>query len=233
SILPTDTMKNAVYSLARDTVANCIEEFALELSDYLLRASVAACSARVEIAEKRWAHITVGGSLHPSTFQQRDSAVQTTIVANSRNGELRVVSGLRGLVLLKTANSAFEGFITDKLTTLKETSDRLFGTELTASWTYVGNVGLTGVKYEELRETIARTLLETFAKHVSLSVQHTLYAMGEAVLAAVATVEEITLKMPNRHCLLVNLEPFGQNNPNQIFVPIDEPHGSIEARIVR
>jgi urate oxidase len=39
--------------------------------------------------------------------------------------------------------------------------------------------------------------------------------------------------MPNKHCLLVDLSRFGQDNPNHIFIPTDEPHGTIEARICR
>jgi len=41
------------------------------------------------------------------------------------------------------------------------------------------------------------------------------------------------LAMPNLHHLLADLSPFGQDNPNHIFVPIDEPHGSIEATVER
>jgi urate oxidase len=39
--------------------------------------------------------------------------------------------------------------------------------------------------------------------------------------------------MPNKHCLLVDLSRFHQDNPNEIFVPTDEPHGYIEARVRR
>jgi urate oxidase len=39
--------------------------------------------------------------------------------------------------------------------------------------------------------------------------------------------------MPNKHCLLVDLSRFGQTNPNEIFVPTDEPYGNIRARITR
>jgi urate oxidase len=46
-------------------------------------------------------------------------------------------------------------------------------------------------------------------------------------------VEDIQLTMPNIHCVAVDLSRFGQDNPNEIFVPIDEPHGSIEARLRR
>jgi urate oxidase len=64
-------------------------------------------------------------------------------------------------------------------------------------------------------------------------VQHTLYAMGEAALAACADVGSITLTLPNRHHLLVDLTPFGLDNPNEIFVATDQPFGLIEATIRR
>jgi urate oxidase len=53
------------------------------------------------------------------------------------------------------------------------------------------------------------------------------------VLEAAGAVKDVQLTMPNRHCLLVDLTPFGQDNPNMIFVPTDEPHGYIEAKVVR
>jgi len=49
----------------------------------------------------------------------------------------------------------------------------------------------------------------------------------------VPEIDEIEIIMPNKHCLLVDLSRFGQNNPNEIFVPTDEPHGYIEARVRR
>jgi urate oxidase len=76
-------------------------------------------------------------------------------------------------------------------------------------------------------------LLSAFAAHTSKSVQHTLYAMGESVLAGVPEIDDIELTMPNKHYLLADLSRFGQDNPNEIFVPIDEPHGTIEARLRR
>jgi urate oxidase len=41
------------------------------------------------------------------------------------------------------------------------------------------------------------------------------------------------LTMPNRHHLLVNLEPFGLDNPNVVFVAADRPFGLIEATVRR
>jgi urate oxidase len=115
------------------------------------------------------------------------------------------------------------------LTTLLPAKDRLLGTSLRANWKYTE----ADVAFISLRAKIREILLDQFAQHESKSVQHTLYAMGRAVLESVAEVEDIELAMPNKHCLLVDLSRFGQDNPNEIFVPVDEPHGSIEARIRR
>ena len=130
---------------------------------------------------------------------------------------------------MKTAGSGFEGYIQDSLTTLPPTSDRLFATALKANWTYSS----PEVRFEALRGKIREILIGVFAKHDSKSVQHTLYAMGQAVLESVTEVNDIELTMPNIHCLLVDLSQFGQDNPNEIFVPTDEPHGYIEARVCR
>jgi urate oxidase len=228
-ILPTDTMKNTVYSLARESRAISIEDFAKELAAHFLTHYCQARSVNVDVQERQWNHLEIDGKPHPSSFEQTTRELRTASIVVSRSEETTVSAGLQGLVVLKTADSAFEGYIKDRLTTLRETKDRLFGTDVTASWTYKA----VALSYDISREKVRSALLASFAAHKSLSVQHTLFAMAEAALAAVDEIDEITLTMPNKHCLLVDLSPFGQDNPNEIFVPTDEPHGYIEARITR
>jgi len=81
-------------------------------------------------------------------------------------------------------------------------------------------------------EAIRKIIIDTFAGHDSLSVQHTLHAIGKEVLRKSPDVTEIKLTMPNKHALLVDLAPFGLDNPNEVFLPIDEPSGYIEATLV-
>jgi urate oxidase len=150
-------------------------------------------------------------------------------VTRAQNGEFAVSSGLRDMVVMKTADSGFEGYIQDELTTLKETSDRLFCTAVTAEWRYTATSG----DFNARRKAIREAMLATFADHKSKSVQETEYAMGKAALEVVKDIDEIDLAMPNKHCLLVDLARFGQENPNEIFVPTDEPAGQIEARVRR
>jgi urate oxidase len=228
-ILPTDTMKNTVYSLARNSTTGCIEEFGQELTDFLLARNSQVTTARLKITEKGWDHLKTGGAPHPTTFVLSSREAQITEILREQGRTSAVVSGFDNLVILKTAGSEFVGFLKDSLTTLPESTDRLLGTSLCAKWKYAS----TGVNFASLRSKIRETLLGVFAAHNSKSVQHTLYAMGEAVLGSVLEIDDIELTMPNIHCLLVDLSRFGQDNPNQIFVPIDEPHGYIEARLSR
>lgn len=228
-ILPTDTMKNTVYSLAKDSSANCIEDFAKEMIEFLLDRNPQVSTAEVNISETPWDHLKVGGMAHRTTFVQASGESQTGSVQKGRNGDFSLISGLENLILMKTAGSAFEGYIKDSLTTLRETNDRLFGTALRANWEY----SAPNLNFGNLRTKTRESLLSAFAEHQSKSVQHTLYDMAQRVLATVPEVNEIELAMPNKHCFLVDLSRFGQDNPNEIFVPTDEPHGYIEARVCR
>jgi len=228
-ILPTDTMKNTVYSIARDSRALTIEDYAMELGDYLLANNPQVSGVLVEIEEKAWEPLLVDGLPEPTTFKLGGPELHTVRAVRDQGREWSIRSGVDGLVILKTTKSAFTGYIKDKLTTLKPATDRIFGTRATATWEDAAEKP----DYAEVRKRTIAALLKEFAAHDSMSVQHTLFDMGKAALAAAPEVARITLTMPNLHHLLADLSPFGQDNPNHIFVPIDEPHGYIEATIER
>lgn len=228
-ILPTDTMKNTVYSRAKESHAESMEEFAAELIDFLISRNPQVSACEVHIEQAAWQRILVDGTAHDHSFVRGSDEVQTTTIRKTREGDNQAISGLEGLVVLKTTQSSFEGFLRDELTTLKEASDRLFGTSVTAEWIYSESFS----DYNTTREAIRASLLKTFALHDSKSVQQTLYAMAQDVLHEVPTLQEITLTMPNIHNILVDLKVFGQDNANEIFMPISDPSGFIHARVTR
>jgi urate oxidase len=228
-ILPTDTMKNTVYSIARDSQAATIEDFATELGDYLLANNPQVMRISIEIEEKAWERMHSDGASQQTTFRLCGPEVNTVAAVRDRNGKWEITSGIEGLTILKTTRSAFTGYIKDRLTTLRPATDRIFGTSATVAWTYATDEP----DYSNVRMRILGALLRTFAGHDSMSVQHTLFDMGKAGLDAAPEIANIKLTMPNLHHLLADLTPFGQDNPNHIFVPIDEPHGYIEATIER
>ena len=102
-------------------------------------------------------------------------------------------------------------------------------TSLTGTWRYRD----PEIEFGPVWQLVRQTLLESFAAHESASVQHTMHAMGEAVLARAAEVASIHLVMPNKHHLPVDVSRFGVENRNEIFVATDEPFGLIEATIAR
>ena len=228
-ILPTDTMKNTVYSVAKRSSATAMEDYAKELIDFLLGRNPQVASVSVAVEGHMWKRLTVDGKLHPTSFIRGSGEVATTTVSRSQAGGFAITSGLKNMVVMKTADSAFEGYIQDGLTTLKETKDRLFCTAVAAEWRYTQDK----LDFESTRSVLRETMLAIFADHKSKSVQETLYAMGRAALQRVAEVDQMDIVMPNKHCLLVDLARFGQENANEIFVPTDEPAGHIEARVRR
>ncbi|HEV8609718.1 MAG TPA: urate oxidase [Thermoanaerobaculia bacterium] len=221
-VLPTDTMKNTVYALAKDRPGEEIEDFALALSDHFLRENREVSRVEISIEERVWDRI--GGTAFEGSSDER----RTACVSRSRAGA-SVESGLKDLLIMKTAQSGFSGFKRDRYTTLKETSDRILATSLTAAWTHATAAG----PFADAWRAVRRTLLDAFVAHDSASVQHTLHAMGEAALANHAGLSWIRMTMPNKHHLLVDLSPFGLKNENEIFVATDEPYGLIEATVIR
>ena len=232
-LLATDTMKNTVYAVARNSTATTPEDFGIEYAQFIAGRNPQITHVRVYIEEKLWIRIKADGVRHGSSFMQRGPEVTTVNIELPQGGTPTVTSGVKGLVILKTSHSAFAGFKRDELTTLPETADRLFGTEATITWIY----SALPKDPAATRGEVMNSLLTTFANHDSLSVQQTLYAMAGEVLATQPLVAEITQTLPNRHNIPIdfskNQPPFNFEPNNSIFVPQDEPSGHIHARVTR
>jgi len=233
-VLPTDTMKNTVYALAKDHFSDSPEEFGIYLADYFLSQNPQVTEVKTELTEFCWSRMVFDGKPHPHSFLHGGSEKHSVCIIQNRHG-ISITSGIKDLLILKTTDSGFENYIRDQYTTLKETADRIFSTECDIAWKYkTGQTDLTAQQdFTSLYEHIRLNLLHTFSSHKSLSVQHTLFAMGENVLKEFGAVREITLKMPNRHHILFNLEQFGVDNNNEIFIATDEPYGYITGTVIR
>jgi len=229
-VLTTDTMKNTIYYLAQRTRTTSMEDFAKELIDFLLQRNLQISSVDVHVARKAWSNIeTSNGIRHPTAFVKTSNEIQVTNVKRSRYNQFSIISGLEQLTVMKTADSSFSRFYKDELTTLPEADDRLFGTSIQAQWIY----NSISLDFEKLRQKIRSMILDIFADHKSASVQHTLYAIGKYILENVKQVDKISFTMPNIHCLPFDLSRFGEENKNEIFMPIDDPHGFIQCSMSR
>lgn len=228
SVLPTDTMKNTVYVLARQKPLGEIEEFGMRLAEHFLTRNAHFSRVRISISQKLWQRIGKDAEVQGSAFQAAGKESRTAVIDAARE-ETRIQSGIADLLVLKTSRSAFADFLHDEYTTLRDAKDRLLCSRVNAEWL----CNSLAQNFGALWSAVRNTLLECFAAHDSRSVQHTLHDMGAAVLEQHHHVSEIRLSMSNRHCLPVDLSAFHLENPNEIFMPVEEPSGFMEATLKR
>jgi urate oxidase len=228
-ILPTDTQKNTVYALAKEHFTGTIEAYGLVLARHFVSRNAQVSKARIELVEHGWQRMEFEGQAHPHAFTGGSSEKRRAVVELTADGTPTIWAGLQGLMLLKTTDSGFVGYPKDEYTVLPETTNRILASECEAEWEYTS----ADLDFEALYQQVRTSLLRTFSEHKSLSVQHTLYAIGEKILEGNDAVKEISLIMPNKHHIPFNLTPFGQENTNEVFVATDAPFGYITGTVVR
>jgi urate oxidase len=224
----TDTIKNVVNVVARENTGLCSEEFCQVLARKFLDTYAQIASVSITAHETKWARLSVGGKLHPHSFVL-DSNGQPTVQINATRSASSIVSGIDGFAFMKSTQSGWAMYVKDPYTTIPETTDRMCATSMVATWSW----SAIPASYPAANRKILDTLLEVFATTYSYSVQDSLYRMGEAALAAVPEISEISMACPNMHYIPMNLSAFGLDNRNDVFLPTDEPHGQIECTIGR
>lgn len=223
SVIATDTQKNTVYALARTGGITAIEEFGLRMARHFCGYEQVS-GAHQEIEQYAWHRIRN----HDHAFSRDGGETRTTVVTK-HGGDEHVVSGLTDLVVFKSTDSEFWGFPEVEYTSLVETTDRILATAVTARWRYLG----VDLDWDKSYAGIRAVMLERFAGSYSYSLQQTLYEMGTGVLEAHPEVAEIRFSMPNKHHFLVDLAPWGLENPNEVWYAADRPYGLIEATVQR
>jgi urate oxidase len=226
-VVATDTMKNTVNALASRELGRETERFVRTLALYFTAKYPQVQVATVQASERVWDRMTIGGAPHPHSFLHVQSARPTTM-AIAKGQSVAQQSGLSDLLVLKSTGSGFVGYPRCEFTTLPETTDRIFATSVTALWDWSAEPA----DYRAANRAILDALLVPFAQNYSPSVQTTLFEMGEAALKACPEISRIRLSLPNKHCLPIDLRPFGDER-RDVFLPTDEPHGLIEATVAR
>ena len=231
-VLPTDTQKNTAFAFAKEHGVRSPEEYAVALGTRLLEATPVATGVLVRVQEYPWDRVAIGQSEHEHTFVRRGGEVRTVEVDVTADGP-RIVSGLADLVVLKSTGSEFKDFLRDEYTTLPDADDRILATSLTAAWRHGPVAQVDAIDWDEEHRSARALLLQAYAETYSRALQETLYAMGRLLLERVPTIEEVSFTAPNKHHFLVDLAPFGLDNPGEVFIAADRPYGLIEATVIR
>ncbi|MFJ9444112.1 factor-independent urate hydroxylase [Kitasatospora sp. NPDC101235] len=242
--LPTDTTKNTVYAFAKKYGIESAEAFGVLLARHFVDDTERGVvhSARIRIEEYAWERIRtpdssarfIGSEEVGHSFVRSGQETRTSEIVY--DGEsVQVISGLKDLVVLNSTNSEFWGYIKDGYTTLQEAYDRILATQVTARWKfgYGGRDGEAQPNWNRSYTQVKRHMLEAFAETYSYSLQQTLHAMGTRVLNNRAEVDEVRLELPNKHHFLVDLEPFGLKNDNEVYFAADRMYGLIEGTVHR
>jgi urate oxidase len=223
AILPAETIKNTVYVLSRQYPAEAIEEFAFHLTEHFLTYNPQVTLVDVRISERPWSRITIGEKGHASAFVANASEKRTSHIS-ARREKIILHSGIDDLQLMKTAGFSFGGFLRDPYTTLQENQQRILRASLTANWSYA--LPEPEMPFSTIWHGVRKTVLETFAAHEGKSLQHTLYALAQAVLENFEAMSEIQLRILDNYCPTVDLKSFGMENDNELFVPLEESQGA-------
>jgi urate oxidase len=228
-VVTTDTQKNTVFAFAKQQPVGAIEDFALRLGRHFISEFDPIKRARVKIQAFPWDRLSVAGEPHDHAFASAGAEQRVTTVvcdADDHGVAEYVVSGVQGLVLLKSAGSEFTGYIKDRYTTLPETTDRILATAVSARWRHSQT---TGIDWNASFDAARTAMIERFALTHSLSLQQSLYQMADGIIGSSSAIVEARLSLPNRHHFVVDMAPFGLDNVNEVFRVEDRPYGLIEA----
>lgn len=228
--LTTDATKNTVNAFAKEhgDEARQPESFGLALARHFVEDVEPVHRARIKLEMYPWRRLSHAGSPHPHAFVRAGDYVRTATVTYE-GGRAWVVSGVKDLVLLKTTDSEFHGFLEERYTTLQPTRDRVMATSVTAQWWHTEEE----VDWPTSHQAALDTMSDVFAGHHSLALQQTMYAMGESMIDGDPSIAEVRFSLPNKHHFLVNLSPFELENNNEVFHADDRPYGYIEGTIRR
>lgn len=234
-IIPTDTMKNTVYALAKLKGIKNIETFAMDICEHFISSFKHVTRAKVYMEEAPWKRLEKNGVKHVHAFIYTPTGTRFCEVEQMRSGPPVIHSGIKDLKFLKTTQSGFEGFIKDKFTTLPEVKDRCFATEVYCKWRYHQG---RDVDFELTWDTVRDTVLEKLAGpydkgEYSPSVQKTLYDIQVLALSRIPEIEDMEISLPNIHYFTIDMSKFGLVNKDEVLQPVDNPYGRITATVKR
>ena len=227
-VVPGETLKGMVYRVARDSSGAEIERFALALCRCVLEQHSQITRVRVEITEQPWQRMDVGGKAQGQAFMLGTPEQRTTTVTS--NGEqTSVVSGIDQLILMRSSGflPRTSGGRADDGT--EDAVPSLLVGSLSARWSY----STADVTFGPYRQGLRAAITDTFAMHASRSVQYTLYAIADVVLATYDEILDVSLSMHERPYRPAN--PFREEDDrlDDLFVAVEEPLGVVEVTVVR
>ncbi|KAK9767749.1 hypothetical protein K7432_002224 [Basidiobolus ranarum] len=180
-IIPTDTVKNTIYVLAKKSSnVQIIERFGYEIGQHFINRYSHVNDIHIKIIQHRGTRVDIDGQLHPHSFFRNGEDTRRVELLVSRSSNVTVESRLKHLLVLKSTGSNFINFHLCEHTTLQDAHDRIFSTSVDAKWTYsLDKSKIESILFDEITSGACEITLGIFATNDSTSVQATMYKMGE------------------------------------------------------
>ena len=97
SVVPTDTVKNAVLALAHDREDATRDAFALALASHFIEGYSHLTAADGEVREKLWTRLAPAGNPHPHAFVREANGQPFSFVRVERRKPVRRAAGIHYL----------------------------------------------------------------------------------------------------------------------------------------
>lgn len=227
-MIPGETLKSLVHQIVREHAGGEIETIGLALCRRVLSTHRHVSRVRTEIAEQPWTRMDIGGKPQGQAFVL-GGPEQRTVTITSNGSQTAVVAGIDNFTLMRTT-----GFLSRRVGPRpddggEDAVQALLVGSLSARWTY-SNADVTFGPY---RQGVRGAIAETFGVHAARSVQHTLYAIADVVLATYEEILDITLSMHERPYRPADLFSAQLENRDELFVTAEEPLGVVEVTVER
>ena len=228
ALIPGEAVKNLAYATARDAGAKEIEEFGLSLAQRILENHPQVTRTRIEIAEGAWHRLEAGGKAQGQAFVS-GSGERKTATITSNGKQVAVVSGIENLTIMRTSGFAPGRKAIEDPGGRDDGLQRMLVAKVSVKWTYSS----ADVTFGPYRQGVRSAVVETFGCHGRRTVPHTMYSIADVVLGSFEEISEITLSVQERPYRPADLFKADLENPDDLFVVLDEPLGLVEVTIER
>ncbi|XP_010210308.1 PREDICTED: uricase-like [Tinamus guttatus] len=209
AVIPTDTIKNIVFVLAKKNGIQTIEQFAIDICKYFMTTFCQVAYVKTYIQEVPWQRL------------QRCPLV--------------VFAGIKDMKLMKTTMSGFEGFHKSEYTTLPERNDRILCGELFCKWSYGECKDLD---FDCIWNKVRECVIEAFSGppecgEYSPSYQKTVNSIQMLILSKVSQVQVIEVMLNNTFYNVLDMKNLGLTNDKEVLIPVEAPYGSCTCTLGR
>ncbi|MEO8626085.1 MAG: factor-independent urate hydroxylase [Candidatus Limnocylindrales bacterium] len=207
-VVATDTMKNFIHRESLAFSGATLEEWLEFIGRRFLETYPHMERMRVSGTEIPFEPALVpvdGGFIASEVLFERQHGDRSTasLDLGRTNAGVEVTdlsAGRIGLQMMKVTGSAFADFARDSYTTLPERKDRPLYIHLDVGWKYDAPTTALAAHHEQYiaGEQVADMVGAVFARFVSLSIQHLIHEIGQAILDRWPQLSEISFDAQNR-----------------------------------